>query len=49
MTKISKKISNLISKSNLNIFEIGPGDGRLTEYILKFKPNKSTLIEIDLN
>ena len=44
---ILKKISNLISKSNLNIFEIGPGDGRLTEYILKFKPNKLTLIEID--
>ena len=41
------KISNLIQKENLNIIEIGPGDGRLTEYIIKKKPKKLTLIEKD--
>lgn len=44
---ILKKISNLISKQNLNVIEIGPGDGRLTNYILNFKPKKLKLIEID--
>lgn len=44
---ILKKISNLISKKNLNIYEIGPGDGRLTEYIINQTPSKLTLIEID--
>ena len=44
---ILKKICSLISKKNLNILEIGPGDGRLTEYILKFEPNKIDLVEID--
>jgi 16S rRNA (adenine1518-N6/adenine1519-N6)-dimethyltransferase len=44
---ILNKISKLITGSNLNIYEIGPGDGRLTEFILKFKPNKLTIIEKD--
>jgi len=44
---ILKKISNLIIEENIKVIEIGPGDGRLTEYILKYKPNELTLIEID--
>jgi 16S rRNA (adenine1518-N6/adenine1519-N6)-dimethyltransferase len=44
---ILKKICGLISNKNLDILEIGPGDGRLTEYILKFEPNKINLVEID--
>lgn len=44
---ILKKISNLITKNNLNIYEIGPGDGRLTEFIINHNPSKLTLIEID--
>ena len=44
---ILKKICSLISNKKLNILEIGPGDGRLTEYILKFEPNKIHLVEID--
>ena len=41
------KISNLISIKNLNIIEIGPGDGSLTDYILNFHPKKLTLVEVD--
>lgn len=41
------KISNLIYAENLNIIEIGPGDGRLSEYIIKYNPRKLILIEID--
>ena len=41
------KIVDLISKKNLNIIEIGPGDGRLTEFILKYNPIFLKLIEID--
>ena len=37
---ISYKIVNLISNNNLNILEIGPGDGKLTESIIKKKPKK---------
>ena len=44
---ILKKISNLIHKNNLNIIEIGPGDGRLTNFILESYPKKLKLIEID--
>ena len=44
---ILNKISRLILKKNLNILEIGPGDGRLTESILNFNPNLLELIEID--
>ena len=44
---ILKKISGLINKKNLKIIEIGPGNGALTEFILKFEPKKIKLIEID--
>lgn len=41
------KISNLIGLKKLNIIEIGPGDGRLTEKIINCNPKKLTLIEVD--
>ena len=44
---ILKKICSLIPNKKLNILEIGPGDGRLTEHILYFEPSDLTLIEID--
>ena len=44
---ILNKITNLISKENLNILEIGPGDGKLTDKIILKKPSKLTLVEID--
>ena len=44
---ILNKISNLIPSENLNILEIGPGNGSLTDKILLKKPSKLTLIEID--
>ena len=44
---ILKKITDLISSSNFKILEIGPGDGRLTDYILKKNPQYLKLIEID--
>ena len=44
---ISKKIGNLIDKINLNILEIGPGDGKLTEIIIKKDPKVLDLVEID--
>ncbi len=44
---IQNKISNLIHSEDLNILEIGPGDGKLTEKIILKKPKKLTLIEID--
>ena len=44
---ISYKIVNLISNNNLNILEIGPGDGKLTESIIKKKPKNLDLVEID--
>jgi len=44
---ISNKITNLITKNELSIIEIGPGDGRLTDHIIKFKPKELLLIEID--
>ena len=44
---ILTKISDLIPLNNLNIIEIGPGDGRLTNKILEKKPNKLLLIEKD--
>ena len=37
----------LLKKKNLKIIEIGPGDGRLTEYINIYEPDELTLIEID--
>ena len=44
---IIRKICNLISTKHLSIIEIGPGDGRLTDYILQYEPNELKLIEID--
>ena len=44
---IQKKIISLIPKKNLNIIEIGPGDGRLTEEIVYTKPKTLIIIEID--
>ena len=41
------KISKLIPSSNLNILEIGPGNGKLTDYILNYNPKSLTLVEID--
>ena len=44
---IIKKICSLVSSKNLNMIEIGPGDGRLTEQLLIYKPQKLKIIEID--
>ena len=44
---ILNKITNLISSENLNILEIGPGNGKLTDGIILKKPSLLTLIEID--
>ena len=44
---IIKKICSLVSSKQLNVIEIGPGDGRLTEQILISEPQKLKIIEID--
>ena len=44
---IIKKICNLVSRRNLKIIEIGPGDGRLTENVLLYEPLELKIIEID--
>ena len=44
---ILNKISKLIQSENLNILEIGPGDGQLTDKIISKKPKSLTLVEID--
>ena len=44
---ILKKIYKLIPYEGLNILEIGPGDGKLTDKIILKKPNLLTLVEID--
>ena len=44
---ILNKIIKLINSENLNILEIGPGDGKLTDKIILKKPKKLTLVEID--
>ena len=44
---ILKKIQNLIPSENLNILEIGPGDGKLTDKIILKNPKRLTLVEID--
>ena len=44
---IIKKICSLIPNQSLIIIEIGPGDGRLTQQILKFNPKELKIIEID--
>jgi len=44
---ILNKITNLINYEKLEILEIGPGDGRLTDSILKKNPKNLDLVEID--
>tara|TARA_B100000989_G_scaffold3759_1_gene2629 strand:+ start:7318 stop:8055 length:738 start_codon:yes stop_codon:yes gene_type:complete len=44
---ITNKIINLISDNDLNVLEIGPGDGKLTNKIINKRPKKLDLIEID--
>ena len=44
---ILNKITNLIENANLEILEIGPGDGRLTDNVLKKNPKNLDLVEID--
>ena len=44
---ILNKISELIKYKNLEILEIGPGNGKLTDKILKKNPKHLTIIEID--
>ena len=44
---IANKIVNLIRYNKLKILEIGPGDGKLTEKIIKKNPERLELIEID--
>ena len=44
---ILTKITNLIDSENLNILEIGPGNGKLTDRIILKKPSILTLVEID--
>ena len=44
---IIKKIINLVEIKNKNIIEIGPGDGALTDQIIKFAPKTLFLIEKD--
>ena len=46
---IIKKIINIIEIKNKNIIEIGPGNGALTEELLKKKPKSLILIEKDYN
>ena len=44
---ILNKIHKLIPYENLNILEIGPGNGKLTDKIILKKPHNLTLVEID--
>ena len=44
---ILNKISKLIDTENINILEIGPGDGKLTDKIIQKRPKKLTLVEVD--
>ncbi len=44
---ILNKLYKLIPSESLNILEIGPGDGKLTDKIIQKKPNLLTLVEID--
>ena len=47
--KILEKITNLIDITNETVFEVGPGTGNLTEFILKQNPKKVIVIEKDVN
>lgn len=44
---IVNKIIKIISLRNINILEIGPGDGRLTKEIINKKPLQLKIVEID--
>ena len=44
---IINKIVNLINYNKLEILEIGPGSGKLTNKIISKKPKNLDLIEID--
>ena len=44
---IVQKIINLVEINNKNIVEIGPGEGALTDEILKKKPKSLLIIEKD--
>ena len=44
---IANNICSLISNHNLNILEIGPGDGKLTSKIIDKQPKCLDLVEID--
>ena len=44
---VIKKIINLVDIEKRNILEIGPGNGALTNEILKKKPKSLILIEKD--
>ncbi len=44
---ITDKIISLIEDNNLNILEIGPGDGKLTNKIIIKQPKNLDLVEID--
>ena len=46
---VIKKILNTVKIKNKNVVEIGPGDGALTEQILKSNPKSLILIEKDFN
>ena len=47
--KILDKITNLVDIKNETVFEVGPGTGNLTEFILKQNPKKVIVIEKDKN
>ena len=44
---ICLKISKLININHLDILEIGPGTGNLTDFIIKLNPKKLILLEKD--
>ena len=45
--KVLEKITNLVNIENQTVFEVGPGTGNLTEFILKENPKKVIVIEKD--
>tara|TARA_B100001063_G_C16769858_1_gene560935 strand:+ start:2278 stop:3063 length:786 start_codon:yes stop_codon:yes gene_type:complete len=46
---VINKIINTVKIKNKNVIEIGPGNGALTEQIIKLKPKTLILIEKDFN
>ncbi len=47
--KILEKITGLTNIRNETVFEVGPGTGNLTEFILRQNPKKLIVIEKDIN